>query len=262
MISADITWAHLIDVVYKRNRFEVEPRNQKVKEVIAYNYHVDMSNPVVGHIARNLNYSFMFAEAAWILQGRNDLKYIENYMSSYANFSDDYATLNGAYGPKIMDQISWAATELAYDNDSRRAYINIWRERPYPSKDIPCTTGMQFLIRDGKLFLLVNMRSQDVVWGTPYDMFTFSAIAKYMQLFLWKHRKVGVDLGALHVRANSLHIYEKHFDQVDYWLENRAVDGLVNSSYVTMVCDTDDPDVYVKKLEVLADHYKKNEAAA
>ena len=124
------TWlAALKNTLYK-NEYESEPRGQKIKEIIDFSYETNLNWPVITHEGRKLNYSFMFGEAAWILSGRNDAEFIMRYMKSYHRFSDDGFTLNGAYGPKFIEQVSWAANELANDLDSRRCYINIWRERP------------------------------------------------------------------------------------------------------------------------------------
>lgn len=217
-MRANQTWVEAVDHVFHQYENIVSPRGQEVREVNQATYTVDWNYPVVTNKSRNLNYKFMFGEAAWILSGSNDVETISSYMKSYAKFSDDNVTLNGAYGPKIIDQMSWAAKELAKDNDTRRCYINIWRERPGESKDIPCTVGMQFMIRDGKLNLFVNMRSQDVVLGMPYDIFSFSMIAKAMQLMLYKTHDIAVVPGELKVTVNSLHIYEQHYADVADWL--------------------------------------------
>lgn len=249
-------WLDALRKTSKKFQFVSKPRGQEVREIINYNYSVDMNSPVITHVGRKMNYPFMFAEAAWILRGRNDLGYITPFMMSYKNFSDDGQTLNGAYGPKVMDQISWAASELANDTDSRRCYVNIWRERPGPSKDIPCTTGVQFIIRDNALHMIVNMRSQDVVWGMPYDIFTFSAIAKYLQLFLYSVKKVGVSLGSLHVRAGSMHIYEHHYVDADQWLSETQSDNSPAREYHD-ICNTIDHDEFLTGLEYSANKMKE-----
>lgn len=254
MTSPNEAWITALNKTAHSYDFISNPREQKIKELINYNYSIDMNQPVVTHAGRKLNYPFMFVEAAWILSGRNDLEFIMPYMKNYQRFSDDGMTLNGAYGPKVMDQISWAAEELANDPDSRRCYINIWRERPGPSKDIPCTTGIQFLLRDGKLHVVVNMRSQDVVWGMPYDMFTFSAIGKYMQVYLWMVKSIGVSLGNLYVRAGSFHLYEHHFDDAEKWLETQETNDAEKKYYTA--CSCLNPGDFIANLTRAADQFR------
>lgn len=252
MVSANEVWLTALDQTKYHADYETAPRGHKIQEIVNYNYQVNMNFPVITHKGRDLNYPFMFGEAAWILQGRNDLEFIKGFMKSYERFSDDGLTLNGAYGPKIMDQISWAANELANDLDSRRCYINIWRERPGPSKDLPCTNGMQFIVRDNKLHMLVNMRSQDVVWGMPYDMFTFSAVAKYLQIVLWTHKNIGVELGTLFVRSGSMHLYEHHFDNAQTWLNERSENDNEAEKIWARCCATTKPHKFVSNMLVAA----------
>jgi hypothetical protein len=84
--------------------------------------------------------------------------------------------------------------------------------RPAGSKDVPCTISIQLLIRDRKLHMIVNMRSNDVVWGLPYDVFSFTCLQEAF-LYMLQERGVPVDdLGSYHHHAGSLHIYDTHFE--------------------------------------------------
>lgn len=250
MDSPNKVWLNAIEQVSFSPDNITSPRGMQVKECIGFNYSTDLDWPVITHKARKLNYKFMFAEAAWILQGRNDLAYIKERNSNYASFSDDGVTLNGAYGPKVMDQFSWAASEIANDIETRRAYINIWRERPGPSKDLPCTTGLQFIVRDNVLNLVAYMRSQDAVWGMPYDIFTFSAIAKYMQLYLYEVQNVPVSIGKLHVNVGSFHIYERHWEDAITWLGNKEANQMAETYYKVSACVK--PNEYIENLRAAA----------
>ena len=229
-----------------------KPRGFEVREILGYNYRTDLERPIIGIKERKLNYSFMFAEAHWINSGSNNYDYITKYLRDYGKYSDDKYTYNGAYGPKVIDQISWAAAELANDRDSRRAYINIWRERPGESADIPCTCGVQFIIRAGKLNVLVNMRSQDVVFGMPYDIFTFSTLAYHMQMLLWTHYDIGVRLGLLYVRAGSMHIYERHYEDAEAWIKAPQNNNKEAEAALTAARDTVHPNIFISNLDAAA----------
>ena len=65
---------------------------------------------------------------------------------------------------------------------------------------------MQVLIRNGLLHLIVQMRSNDVVWGLPYDVFLFTMIQELLA------RTLGLELGTYVHGAGSLHLYERHLD--------------------------------------------------
>lgn len=176
-------------------------------EIINGCFKTQMQYPILTIRSRKLNYRFMAAEAAWILSGSNYLDDVQWAMKRYTNYSDDGVFLRGAYGPKVVDQLPFIVYALRRDINSRQAVLSIWRERPdLASKDIPCTLSMQFIVRSGVLHTVVMMRSWDVYWGLPYDIFTFSAISAVVASLV-----PGVEeLGSLHVNAGSFHLYEDH----------------------------------------------------
>jgi thymidylate synthase len=71
-------------------------------------------------------------------------------------------------------------------------------------RDAACATSIQFLVREGRLDAVVCMRSNDAIWGLPYDVFLFTFLQELLALTL------GFDLGSYHHFASSLHIYQKH----------------------------------------------------
>lgn len=208
-------WQDKLVEVYSEGS-EQKPRGQVTKEIINGHYTVPMP-AFIDLAARDVRAPFMFAEAAWIISGSNRLVELTEYMKAYANFSDEGIFLRGAYGPKVVDQLPYVVDTLAKDNSSRQAVLTTWRERPGPSKDVPCTVSMQFLIRDDVLHSVVTMRSNDVVLGFTYDVFTFSMVVNAVRLLLKEVHGLDLILGNLHVNAGSLHVYEKHFDKVDEW---------------------------------------------
>jgi thymidylate synthase len=156
---------------------EVAPRDQSTLEVLHVNHiRCDMARAVVTSPARKLNYRFMAAEALWVLAGDNRLEPLTRYVKRMAQFSDDGVTLAGAYGPPVVDQLSYVVRTLLADRATRQAVLTLWRPRPMPSKDIPCTVAMTFNIRAGELHQHVFMRSSDAWLGVPYDLFTFACV--------------------------------------------------------------------------------------
>lgn len=200
------------------NGDESSPRGQPIKEIIGNQTHFSMLDPIITIKDRKLNYSFAAAEALWIISGSNKLSGLTPYMKNYANYSDDGVFLNGAYGPKFVDQLRYVVDTLEADRDSRQAVINIWRENPRPTKDVPCTINQQFLIRGGCLHGVTTMRSQDLIWGFGYDSFTFTMCAKVIQTLLGM-RGIDVDLGMMTINQGSAHIYEKHWEDVERWTQ-------------------------------------------
>ena len=142
---------------------DIFPRGIPAKELRAYQTVVDMSRPILSIKARELGYKFMAAEAYWILQGDNRVESIAPYSKMISEFSDDGVTFFGAYGPKVIDQLAYVAACLKKDSDSRQACINIWREKPRKTKDVPSTMSLQFIVRENVLHCIDTMRS--LMWG-------------------------------------------------------------------------------------------------
>lgn len=178
---------------------------------------IDMKDPILSIPERKLNYAFMAAEAGWILSGSDRLEVLTAFCENMAKYSDDGLTLYGAYGPRVNAQFDYVVGTLLKDRHSRQAVMTLWRPNPNPSKDIPCTISLQFMLRDGKLRLIAYMRSSDVWLGVPYDIFTFSMIAYAVvaELNRWMNLQYEslIDVDSLYMLAGSRHLYHENVDK-------------------------------------------------
>lgn len=183
---------------------------------------------ILSNSARKINKSFMVAEFLWIALGRQDVDMVSFYNKNIANFSDNGKIFNGAYGPKIMNQLGYIGDCFRKDINTRQAVITIWERNPRSSKDIPCTIAIQFLHREGKLDMIVNMRSNDIWLGLPYDFYNFTMIQNYAAF------KLGLKIGRYSHFAGSLHLYDQHYEVANYAsadLKSRY--SLINSEVIT-----------------------------
>jgi len=185
------------------------PRGNPCRSIFGNITQIDMRQPVITIPERKLNYSFMFAEAYWILSGSNQADEIVPYCKNIKQFSDSGLVFQGAYGPKVTEQLQYVVDILTKDRESRQAVIGIWRENPRESKDIPCTLTMQFLVHKNELQMIVNMRSSDVWLGFPYDIFNFSMIAHFLSLQLYFRPQPTL----LRLFAGDQHLYERDVDK-------------------------------------------------
>ena len=216
-----------------------------------------MDDPIITTPERKLSYSFMFGEAAWMLEGKNDVESVSKYVDGVKRFSDDGVTFFGAYGPKIITQTSYVIDTLSKDKDSRQAVLNIWRENPRSSKDIPCTLSLQFFLREASdqlwLHTVATMRSNDIWLGTPYDTFNFSAISFYIVCHL---NKLGIKckLGSLNIQAGSRHIYETDFKKLETVLESTYHDKSELSFNSLIDKYKNNPKKFISNLREAADY--------
>lgn len=171
----------------------------------------DLYDPVVTIPERGLNYTFMFAEALWILRGRSELSELSYYCDNMRKYSDDGMHMSGAYGPMYVSQLRYVVDTLLEDLFTRQAVMTFWRPNPRPSKDIPCTVSLQFIVDPQfRLDVVANMRSSDVFLGVPYDVFSFSMTAYHVLLWLrLRAPTLSLQLGRLCLMTSSQHLYAR-----------------------------------------------------
>jgi thymidylate synthase len=198
-------WAMLAHTLVRDGK-PVSPRGKETKEIVGVQLRFDGRQNVIVNPVRDLNYRFMVAEWLWISCGRNDVGSIARYNKQIAQFSDDGIRFAGAYGPRIREQMPYVKKNLLSDATSRQAVIEIWRPSPGPSKDIPCTLTLQFLLREDRLNVVATMRSSDVWLGVPYDAFNFSQIGNALAGAL------GVEVGEVVMNLGSSHVYAPNYD--------------------------------------------------
>lgn len=238
----------------------VSPRRMETREIVGASYSIWMTQPVLTVVSRVLSYEFMFAEAHWILTGDNRLESLIKYAPSYARFSDDGHTLRGAYGPNVINQLDYVHRILLADPDSRQAILSCWNKNPPPSKDIPCTLSLQFLMRSGGLDIIHTMRSSDIWLGFPYDFFSMVMIAAVVCLKL-RGKYPSLNLGTYFFNAGSQHLYSHNFG---------AVDALnANAGRVTMfpcpvfhLCEFRNEQHLIDELRMMKDKYYKGITSA
>ena len=221
--SIQEVWTYLLGQLLRHAEYVPTPRGIATREILGVTIHVnDLRNNIIHHPVRNMNYRFMVAEWLWITFGHEDLATLVQYNGQMSRFSDDGKALAGAYGPRLSTQWRYVLDTLRRDPDTRQAVATIWTPNPAPSKDIPCTLSLQFIARDGKLNLIVTMRSSDVWLGIPYDVFTFSQIANSIA------GELCLEPGFLQMQLGSSHLYDDNVEKVMEVLKNSQPSGFTS----------------------------------
>jgi len=118
------------------------------------------------------------------------------------------------------EQYKHVLSELICNTDSRRAIMIYTRPSMHEDfhkdgmSDFMCTNTVQYLLRDGRIHAVVNMRSNDAVFGYKNDRawqyhILFDLVASYNRL-----TESTVDIGNIYWNVGSLHVYERHFDLI------------------------------------------------
>tara|TARA_Y100001938_G_scaffold136335_1_gene199091 strand:+ start:1092 stop:1943 length:852 start_codon:yes stop_codon:yes gene_type:complete len=174
--------------------------------------------------ARKFNENYSLMEFLWYLSGNRKTNNIGKCANIWLKIKDDQNEVESNYGSYILgQQWDWILNELTSDRDSRRATIVIHQphHKTKNESDLPCTQYIQFFIRDNKLHMGVNMRSNDIIFGFCNDVYTFSLFQQLMlndlNEFISEHctDTEKVELGHYYHQAGSLHLYDMHYDMRD-----------------------------------------------
>ncbi len=230
--------------------YEAFPRGTTTRELLNYNITlVDPRNRVITFPERKTSTKYLLGELIWYFSGSNDPAGILPYAKFWDGIRnsgdvDEYekGTINSNYGNRLFGHAlpaafwegriqpinQWQETVelLKRDKDTRQAIINIHvpSDRHVGNKDVPCTLSLQWFIRENKLHLIVNMRSNDIILGFTNDVFQFTMLQEAMTLQL-RETYPGLELGYYYHNAGSMHIYDRHFVMAQAIIANqRAVD--------------------------------------
>ena len=217
---------------------KTSPRGLKVKEKIFGQMTIDPLRPIADFESRPFNWKYFAGELAWYLKKDRDIDYINNFSSFWKGITNPGTNeINSNYGSLVFnEQLDWVVNSLVKDRESRQAimFFNRPEFQFEGNKDFVCTMYANFFIRNNKLHMKVQMRSNDMFYGLTFDAPFFSFLHQIVYHLVWSKRmKNGghvndevLALGDYHHFADNLHFYERHFGLAD-----KIIDGDKYNNY-------------------------------
>lgn len=223
-----------------RRLLEQPPQQSRAgttREIVGWSATIE--DPIGGSWAgdpRRASRGYAAAELLWYLRGERTIEMLGAYAPSYAQFCEPEPMENGrlvargAYGWRwfntnklpsgTSNAVHVALQVLEKDPNDRRAFVSMWDPGDVIEalrgvwRDIPCTIGIQFLVRGGRLHAVATMRSNDLWLGGVYDVWTFCQLQRLAAAYL------GVGVGRYTHNVGSMHVYErdipKLFETLDF----------------------------------------------
>ena len=183
------------------------PRGMEIKEKLGMT--MRLTNPrncLMTIPERKLSYTFAIIEKFEYLYGKHDSTRIVAYNKNIGNYAGAYGYFDGNYAQRFNYWLDHIYYLFKKDINTRQAVISIYDPTArHQSIDIPCTLTLQFFVRDNKLNLIASMRSNDMLWGFPYDVNAFCFLQEVLASWL------GVELGWYQHNVGSMHIYLNEF---------------------------------------------------
>ena len=181
------------------------------------------------YIIRPANEDYVERELAWYLSESLNVHDIPGKTPKiWEQVADKDGFINSNYGwttfsKENYNQFDKVVTELANNKASRQGVIIFIRPTMHEDSkrngmhDFICTYCYNFKIEDNKLYMIVNMRSNDCVYGYDNDW----AFANYVHNRMYAELKktyTDLELGVMFWRADNFHVYPRHFQ----FLEDEA----------------------------------------
>lgn len=211
------------------------PRGLEQTEVLNYSFRIDnLSEQEITIEGVSINYEYAKEFFRFIMSGERELsKKLIELNKNAANFGgggnmesvklpENYSIF---YGPRILEQLNHIVDELKRDKDTRRATISVLDGindnkllTPLSNGEIfnteyPCTISLSFMIRDNRLHMFVNMRSQNMFNVFPYDFYNFVSLQKHILSELSEVYPT-LSLGYYYSNIISAHYYNKFQSQI------------------------------------------------
>lgn len=215
---------------------ESKPRDLRVQE-----HHLGMldlhpTDVFADFEARKFNFKYFAGELAWYMSRDRNINYINQFSGFWKNITNPGTNeINSNYGNLLFgDQLKWVYDSLVKDQNTRQAiaFLNQPKFQFEGNKDFVCTMYLNFWIRDNRLHMKVQMRSNDIFYGLTFDAPFFAFVQQHMLLWLKPHYP-NLTLGRYYHCADNIHFYEQHFELADK----------------IMAEDTDSRDHYLMNLE-------------
>ena len=171
-------------------------------------------------------------EILWIWQKKsNNIKDLDSHI--WDQWADENGSIGKAYGYqmarkydfktkegiKSLDQVDYVLNLLKNDPASRRIMTNLFVHDELKDMNLePCAFGTQWLVKQGKLHLILNQRSQDMLAANGWNTMQYAALlCMFAQV-------AGLEVGTLTHNIGDCHIYDRHIPLIQKLIEAEPMD--------------------------------------
>jgi thymidylate synthase len=174
----------------------------------------DLSEEFPIHTKRKTHFKNCVREMLWIWRDKSN-QVQDLGMGIWDAWADKYGSIGKAYGYQLrqkhiygdraLDQVDKVLYDLKNDPASRRIMANIYNHADLHDMALaPCVYECIFNVLDGKLYMVVNQRSADLIVAGGWNM-TQYAVLQHMLA-----QVSGLEVGWMHHNITNAHIYDRH----------------------------------------------------
>ena len=206
---------------FEKKNFVKDKTGSKIVELIGESFIAD--EPI---IFGERNDVFADKEINWYMTKEQNINWMQKPIPElWKSVASPKGDVNSNYGNLVFSHQNFNQFEnvlctLKKDSDSRRAIMIYTRPtmhtdfRARGKNDFICTNTVQYFIRKNRLECVVNMRSNDAVFGYIYDLNWQQCVQLALKSEL-EEVYPKLSLGKIFWQAGSLHVYERHFKYLE-----------------------------------------------
>jgi thymidylate synthase len=218
-----------------------EPRGLEVQEQLLAIRKINPLYPIADFESRPFNWKYFAGELAWYLKRDNDIEYISQFSNFWSKITNPNSNeINSNYGTLLFgEQLQWVVDSLSNDRNTRQAIamLNQPKFQFKDNKDFVCTMYLNFWIRDNKLHMKVQMRSNDIFYGLTYDAPFFSFVHQHvLAMYLERHNDY-LKLGDYYHCADNIHYYKPFFNIASDIINERPKEPIRMQFKKLFTCD-------------------------
>jgi thymidylate synthase len=202
---------YFIDAYYN-NEYVTDKTGVKTIEMMAAHFIADEP-----YIFGTVNQEYVERELQWYKSQSLNINDIPGGPPKvWIDVADPAGFINSNYGWCVYsgengNQYENVLKELNNNPNSRRAIMIYTRPHMHydynflAMNDFMCTNNVQYLIRNSKIHSIVNMRSNDALYGYKNDWAWQNYVLNQLA------QDLNVEVGDIVWSVGSLHVYERHF---------------------------------------------------
>ena len=203
-------------------------------------------------------------EILWIWQKKsNNVNDLNSHI--WDQWADENGSIGKAYGYQMarkykfktkdgikeMDQVDYVLNLLKNDSSSRRIMTNLFVHDELKDMNLePCAFGTQWLVKQGKLHLILTQRSQDMLAANGWNTMQYAAL---LCMFAQVN---GLEVGTLTHNIGDCHIYDRHIPVIKKLIEADPMD--VSPKLIINNPTKNFYDFKVEDFEIQGYEYNKN----
>lgn len=119
-----------------------------------------------------------------------------------------------------LNQVQYVIQQLIDNPYSRQILTTLWKIEDLDKMSLqPCVYETQWVVLNGKVDLIVRVRSSDSFLGLPYNFAQYALIHRLIS------HVVGRTFGNLIFQLGDIHLYDRHQSSVEAFLENEEFEA-------------------------------------